>query len=156
MIAETRIADRGLTRQIAELVKPCLNSIKEMIYKEENILFPMCLELLTDQEWQEIANQSGEIGYAIISYEDLAKGDTEEDGEADLKEAESEAESRPQRPWHGQVPAGLLEIGQGFLSADEITRIFNTLPFDITFVDQNDQVRYFSQGRDGFLTTHRQ
>lgn len=139
LINATTTADRGLTQQIAELVKPCLNSIKEMIYKEENILFPMCLELLTDQEWQEIAAQGEEIGYTIITIEDLSR-ETEADQDPEPVKADEE--------WHGQVPEGLLRIGPGFLSIEEITRIFNTLPLDITFVDKTDRVRYFSQGRE--------
>lgn len=139
LISSTVTADRGLTQQIAELVKPCLNSIKEMIYKEENILFPMCLELLTDQEWQEITDQSGEIGYTIISHAELA--------EQTQEEAEAEADA-PGEDWQGQIPEGLLKIGPGYLSVEEITRIFNTLPIDITFVDKTDRVRYFSQGKE--------
>lgn len=140
VVTGNAIVDRGLTRQIGDLVKPCLNSIKEMIYKEENILFPMCLELLTDQEWEEIANQSGEIGYTIISLDELLSEDE--------TEVEAEPEQQANQEWQGKVPEGLLKVGPGYLSVDEITRVLNTLPVDITFVDKNDKVRYFSQGKE--------
>ena len=42
------------------------HEIKEMIYKEEKILFPMALETLTEDEWITIYRESDEIGYALI------------------------------------------------------------------------------------------
>ena len=34
------------------------------------------------------------------------------------------------------------------MKISELIPLLNTLPFDITFVDKEDTVRYFSQGRD--------
>ena len=133
--ATNPIADKQLTRQIADIVNPCHNAIREMIYKEEKILFPMCLETLTDQEWQEISAQEHEIGYTIIEPKQISAGD-------DLTETQSKPD------WDGHIPDGLLRFATGYLSLDEISRIFNTLPVDITFVDKDDRVRYFSQGRE--------
>ena len=42
----------------------------------------------------------------------------------------------------------LIEFETGNLSKEEIEAVFNTLPVDITFVDKNDTVRYFSQTKD--------
>ena len=36
-----------------------------MIFKEENILFPMALQTLTEDEWVKIAHESEEIGYCL-------------------------------------------------------------------------------------------
>ena len=38
-----------------------------MIYKEENILFPMALKNLTEDEWVKIAHESDEIGFCLIA-----------------------------------------------------------------------------------------
>ena len=48
--------------------------------------------------------------------------------------------------------AGFITLPTGVLKVEEIARILDTLPFDITFVDKNDIVKYFSQGRTGFST----
>lgn len=37
-----------------------------MIYKEENILFPMAMETLSDADWQKVEQGENEIGYAWI------------------------------------------------------------------------------------------
>jgi len=42
----------------------------------------------------------------------------------------------------------VLQLDTGNLSKEEIEAVFNTLPVDITFVDKNDTVRYFSQTKD--------
>jgi len=43
---------------------------------------------------------------------------------------------------------GAISFETGSLSKEEIETIFNTLPVDITFVDREDRVRYFSQTKD--------
>ena len=42
-------------------------------------------------------------------------------------------------------PSGRILLGAGSLSRKELDAMLNTLPVDITFVDANDTVRYFSQ-----------
>jgi DUF438 domain-containing protein len=50
----------------AELIlNPALNGVSEMIVKEEQILFPMLMDSLSDAEWYEIQKQSLEIGYCL-------------------------------------------------------------------------------------------
>lgn len=46
------------------------------------------------------------------------------------------------------VPEGLCDLMTGSLTRDQIVMMLNHLPLDITFVDENDEVRYFSGARD--------
>ncbi|MCP2598365.1 PAS domain-containing protein, partial [Candidatus Aminicenantes bacterium AC-335-L06] len=46
----------------------------------------------------------------------------------------------------------LIKFETGSLSREEIEGIFNTLPIDITFVDKEDTVRYFSQSKERIFT----
>src|SRR5690606_26009382 len=48
-----------------EKVEDAISQVKEMIFKEENILFPMCLDTLTEDEWVKIYEESDEIGFAL-------------------------------------------------------------------------------------------
>jgi DUF438 domain-containing protein len=43
-----------------------VNALKEMIYKEEQILFPMCLERFTAEEWEEIWASSPRYGWCLV------------------------------------------------------------------------------------------
>ena len=46
------------------------------------------------------------------------------------------------------VGAGLVVLPTGALSLTQLKAMFATLPVDITFVDANDRVRFFSEGRN--------
>ncbi len=114
---------------ISRTALPVLTAMEEMIYKEENILFPMCLETLSEAEWGEILAQSDEIGYCLI---------------------------QPERGWTSGAAAmarpapdtGNLKFLTGLLGPEEIGLIFNHLPVDITFVGKDDKVKYFSASKD--------
>jgi DUF438 domain-containing protein len=109
-----------------------LKKISEMIYKEDNILVPMILEAFSVDEWIEIKDNSDEIGYCFVKIEDRWKPPVN----AKMEEA------------NHQTGSGSVNLGAGVLSDTEIRRILNTLPVDITFVDANDRVKYFSEGTE--------
>ncbi|MGI6605413.1 MAG: DUF438 domain-containing protein [Firmicutes bacterium] len=117
--------------QVAQKTEEVVSKITEMIYKEENILFPMALDNLTEDQWATIAQESEEIGFCLIApppswkpqrVEVAAPKETQEAG-----------------------AAGAVRFETGVLSFKEINAILNRLPVDITFVDKDDVVKYFSQ-----------
>lgn len=123
---------RGNKEEVIEKIENMANEIKEMIFKEESILFPMALETLTEDEWITIYKESDEIGYALIEPETKWKlkriniSDTEE-----------------------KLPeGGHVKFQTGFLTPEEISQILNIIPGDMTFIDKNDTVKYFSQGKE--------
>jgi uncharacterized protein len=108
-----------------------LNAVDEMIYKEENILLPMSLETLSEDEWAEIWSASPKYGWCIVE------------------------------PQQGYVPAispavdamnvpssGALMLPTGNVSLEQLAGIFGTLPLDLTFVDADDRVAFFTEGPD--------
>ena len=48
-----------------------------------------------------------------------------------------------------------VRLASGSFSVPELETIFRTLPIDITFVDENDEVRYFSESPDRIFTRPR-
>ncbi|MTI96474.1 MAG: DUF438 domain-containing protein [Firmicutes bacterium] len=132
------LADTGpemsadLRNSISELVEPMHHTIKELFYKEENIMFPTSLEVLSEQDWVEIYEQSDEIGYTLIEPE--KKWTPKGDGDKPTDDAV-------------EVEGG-LRLDTGVLTQEQIDRMLNTLPLDITFVDANDEVKYFSRGKE--------
>jgi DUF438 domain-containing protein len=113
-----------------------LNRVNEMIFKEENILFPMCLDTLTEDEWVKIMQESDEIGFCLI--EPNIKWKPER---ANLEKEKSETIS-------SNDLEGYVKLPTGFLSVKELTSVLNILPFDITFIDKDDIVKYFSQSSE--------
>lgn len=127
---------------LAEDLQALTGRIREMIFKEEHILLPMSLENLTDTEWRRIAAESPEIGFCLIEPASVPSWPEDD------KPADSPDDAADFFAGQGELPAGLLRFASGLLHLDEISAVFDTLPFDITFVDADDTVRYFSQGRD--------
>ncbi|MBL0174715.1 MAG: DUF438 domain-containing protein [Ignavibacteria bacterium] len=123
---------------ISELVlKPALKGMQEMIFKEEQILFPMCLDRLTDVDWSEIHRQSPEIGFCLI--------DPKEEWTPEFS------------PEAGPVSTdgGRINLPSGSFSLPELTAALNMLPVDVTFVDKDDTVRFFSQGQERIFDRNR-
>ncbi|MFA5635467.1 MAG: DUF438 domain-containing protein [Anaerovoracaceae bacterium] len=109
--------------------------ILEMIFKEENILFPMVLETLTEDEWVEIEKASDEIGYCL--YKPVMR----------WLPMGSGASGEKQNP-KVEKAAGYVHFDAGYMLPEEINALLNTLPIDMTFVDKNGEVKYFSQGKE--------
>lgn len=116
---------------------PASKAVDDMINKEEEILFPMCLDTLTEEEWVEIERQSIEYGFCL--YDPKVKWSPEG---VELEESASEEIDKI------QLPSGSFNI-------NELTAILNTIPFDMTFVDKNDRVKYFTQGRERIFARSR-
>lgn len=116
---------------------PASKAVDDMINKEEEILFPMCLDTLTEEEWVEIERQSIEYGFCL--YDPKVKWSPEG---VEFEESASEEIDKI------QLPSGSFNI-------NELTAILNTIPFDMTFVDKNDRVKYFTQGRERIFARSR-
>lgn len=112
------------------------NNIREMIYKEEKILFPASLERLSEQEWAEIRQQEEEIGYFNVTPRDTWK-----------PSGETLVKSQPEQVKEINQDS-LIPLATGALTRDQINLMLTHLPVDVTFVDEHDQVRYFSQGKE--------
>lgn len=110
--------------------------IREMIYKEEKILFPEALNRLSEKEWGEIREQEEEIGYFNVTPKDTWLPAEEE--KVNILETEEIRNNID----------GLISLATGGLTQEQINLMLTHLPVDITFVDENDRVRYFSQGKD--------
>lgn len=148
---KAKLADYGGNREeLLGLMERVLKEVSEMIFKEENILLPMALEKLTEDEWLKIAKESDEIGYCLVSPAEewiparakepgASAGETGEEAE----EASEAAEAAGQRPFDGFV-----RMETGILSVKQLELLLNHLPVDITFIDDQDVVRYFSHGKE--------
>jgi DUF438 domain-containing protein len=111
-------------------IEALLKMVNDMIYKEEHILFPMAKDLLTDAEWQKVRQGEEEIGYAWITPE---QGWTGETGAAPGQDSAGERTVR-------------LDTGQ--MTFEQINMMLKHMPVDVSFVDENDEVRYYSATKD--------
>lgn len=110
-----------------------LHQIKEMIFKENKILFPMLIETLSDNDWMLIQEDSDQIGYCLI--EPSTKWQPHKSPLTDIQSKNLIAE-------------GVIKFETGILTPKEIELIFSHLPIDITFVGKDDLVKFFSASKD--------
>jgi DUF438 domain-containing protein len=106
-------------------------AVEEMIYKEENILFRVCLDTFTDDEWGEVWADSPRYGWCLVEPQDGYR-----------PSAASAAAVLP------IASTDAIALPSGSLNLKQLTGIFATLPVDITFVDADDRVVFFSEGQD--------
>jgi len=110
-------------------IKYLLKTMTDMIYKEEHILFPMAMEMLSDADWKKVRDGEEEIGYAWIRPETEWEPPVEEKVSAEKEIAK-------------------IGLDTGQLSPEQINLILTHLPLDLSYVDENDEVRYYSHTPD--------
>ncbi len=127
------------------------NAIEDMIFKEEKILWPTSLELLDTSDWVAIRQGEDEVGYCLIETPPMWnpnwKHPSESNANADATDQKVEA-----IPFTGGNGAssnvGGINLEVGSITPEQINLIFKHLPFDVTYVDENDEVRYYNKGED--------
>ncbi len=129
-----------LAQSINTVLGPASKAITDMIMKEEEILFPMTMDELNDQEWYDIYRQTNEIGYCLFDPKD----------EWFPENIENTIEGIT-----SQFEGGMVRLPSGSFSIGELTLLLNTLPVDITFVDKNDKVKFFTQGQHRIFDRNR-
>jgi DUF438 domain-containing protein len=89
--------------------------------REEKIIFPYLLETIDEMELNEKLAESSSIGLPFV-----------------------QQKKEPVKTPKATIKDQTADLETGFLSVEQIKLIFNHLPVDITYVDENNTVRYFS------------
>ena len=118
-------------KDLKELAIVLAETLSNHFYKENNILFPTGLKVIADNEWKDIRKEFDDLSYCPFN-PDAAKKTTE----------------KIEKPTSKPMIEGMISFETGNLGYEEIETIFNTLPLDLTFIDKEDIVRYFSQTKD--------
>ncbi|MCK4991504.1 MAG: DUF438 domain-containing protein, partial [Bacteroidales bacterium] len=130
--------DLGELETLVDLVlKPASGAVSDMIMKEEEILFPMCMDKLSDEEWYQISQESPEIGFCLYD-----------------PATEWKPEGIEPSPVARTVE-GRIQLPTGRLSIPELMGIFGTVPVELTFVDNQDKVKFFSHGKKPIFKRNR-
>lgn len=114
------------------VIEPALEAVASMVQKEQLVLLPMATQVLTQKEWGEIWAQSPLYGWCLV---------------------EPRVGYQPPTP---VVPARTARVAAdealvfdtGSLDFMQLEGLLRTLPLDLTFVDADDRVRYFSEGAE--------
>ena len=113
---------------IVLVLLPAIDAIEGMIMKEEEILLPMSLDTLNEEAWFQIYKETNQFGYTLY------------DPQTEWKPADMETNEVV------YLTEDAIRVNSGSFSIKELESIFRTLPIDITFVDKDDKVKFFSHG----------
>lgn len=106
-----------------------------MRFREEHILFPVIIDIIPKNEMMEMSHQAFEVGFSFISPEPELH---------DKKSKAAQGNDDHKFLSLDELEDKILDFDTGKLSAKQVIMMLNHLPVDMTFVDENDQVRYFS------------
>lgn len=132
VLREESLSGAELKILVPTVLRPALAALESMIYKEENILLPMAQEMFTEEEWGEVWHDSPRYGWCLV------------------EPATGYAPPEPSLPADPlRLPTtSAVAFPSGALSVQQLIGIFSCLPVDITFVDAEDRVAFFSEGPD--------
>jgi hypothetical protein len=118
-------------KELTYFVKVTITKIEDMIMKEDNILLPLLSDTLSLYDWILADEGSDEIGYFLeapkVRWNNVDKDPI-------IKEEQENLDK--------------IGFDAGFLSQIEVNAILNTVPFDMTFIDAEGHVKYFTQGKE--------
>ena len=129
-------SDERLKNNLEKLAKLSLdlaNQLASHFNKENNILFPASLRLFEKAEWGSVVHDFDDIGYC--SYSIRPEGTS--------------------KPYRIEADEGMVVFGSGKLSVETLEAIFKNLPIDMTFVDAQDRVQFFSESPDRIFVRSR-
>ncbi|MDM8002037.1 MAG: PAS domain-containing protein [Bacteroidota bacterium] len=117
MLSGPELSREGLNTEMGRL----FFTVLPVIFREEHIVFPVALQAIPPEGWDEMLGQGAEAGWCYISGPEPVNRKREKIMHSDL-----------------------TDLVTGALSAEQIVLMLEHLPVDITYVDENDTVRYFS------------
>jgi len=130
-----RHVDQGRMAEAGSLGRQVAKEIRDMIYKEEKILFPASLKTLGERDWARVKHGEEEIGYAWVT------------PGMEWRPSKSFTEKELTMP-DDSKPLPKLELERGAMSPELVDLLLKRLPLDLSFVDENDTVVYYSETSD--------
>lgn len=129
-LEETEGSDRDLNVALGQLIF----GMHGMVNKEEWILFPLASEIISDAEWQDMVRQSQDYAFPFVDQPAIDSfTDSRSDSHLDLPI---------------DMSGDIYQSGTGSLNFEQITQVFAALPVDLTVVDENNRVVYFTRPTD--------
>ncbi len=120
-ILEYLSSEKNDLKEFNQLVGDVFFNSMTIKFREEKILFPAILQTIDENRIEEMIAESSDIGFPFVKPK--------------LKTAKKKTTNLNQN---------IVNLGTGAISVDQIKLIFNHLPVDITYVDENDMVQFFS------------
>ncbi|WP_106793740.1 DUF438 domain-containing protein [Aquimarina sp. Aq78] len=127
------------TSKITENLPYLIEGIKHLLSIEDMRLFPIAMQILSEEDWKEFYEGDEEMGWMLpqkpkpypaieSEYIHPSKDFTERDLPFSLEDT--------------------FHYDEGYMTPNQVNLLLRYLPVDITYVDENDKVIFYNRGED--------
>ena len=128
-------------KHINKLLGDLFFDMYTIIFREEYLLFPVALHAVNQDAWDEMLQQSDALGYAYIQAPKIKKKEKVKTDQSFVSDFLSE----------NKLENTLLNFDTGLMTLQQAILLLNNLPVDITMIDENDKVCFFSNPKERFF-----
>ena len=120
--------------------------VRDLLQKEESVLYPTALAMITPEEFEQMRSGDYEIGFAWIDVEKFQNTDKTEPQPTTVPDGFASELSALLSKYglRGDDTCRVFDVTTGKLSLEQINLIYKHLPIDISYVDENELVRFYS------------
>ncbi len=156
LLSEERLEDPEYLSELRSVSDELSRALVDMVFRENRILYPTVRILLSEGEWSAIRLEEPEVGYYKVEPgegwepkdpvypHEVESGITEDQISRMPEEMKTMTSLMEARDDHLLVRSGDLEFRNGYIYLKELDALLRTLPFEITFVDADDRLRYYN------------
>lgn len=137
-------------QEFLKLQEEVMEMVEDMMVKEEEILLPTSMDLLSDEDFVKMRKGDDEIGYCLIKTP-APYGNKEGNVMSNLNgsnENDFMKDMAAVLQKHGMLNSSskndVLDVAQGKLTLSQINLIFKHLQVDLSYVDENEIVKFYS------------
>ena len=123
--------------------------IIDLIQKEETVLYPTSLAMITEEEFEDMKSGDKEIGFTFGELEEVSpkkeinqSESSNISGQGNL--AKDLAQLLGKYGFNSGENSSELDVAMGKMTLEQINLVFKHLPVDITYVDENEIVKFYS------------
>jgi len=147
--AYTLLTD-NMDNEFIEIQSNVIHLVRDILQKEKDVLYPTSLKLLSDQEFAEMRKSDDEIGYCLIEIPPAFALDVQniKSEEAAIVQTNLLQDLTSVLTKHGIgnpiQENQVLDVSTGKLTLEQINLIFRHLQVDLSYVDENEIVKFYS------------
>ena len=117
---------------------------RDLMQKEEFILYPTSLALISAEEFEDMKSGDQEIGFAFFEVEHTAAEVKPQAAPAAQNDFANDLQALLAKYGYADKGNNILDVATGKLTLEQVNLIYKHLPIDISFVDENELVCFYS------------
>ena len=117
---------------------------RDLMEKEEFILYPTSMALISEEEFEDMKSGDQEIGFAFFDVEHKPAETKTETKAPEQENFANDLQSLLSKYGYSAGGSEKLDVTTGKLTLEQVNLIYKHLPIDISFVDENELVCFYS------------